>query len=310
MTGASRTNPPLSAFEASGGKEKVFSCPGRAEHQGDPWQSFRRFAVYGHRGLPSARTGLSTIASGAFHFFGLFSANSEDPMTLTLTWTDVMIRILLTVAAGAAIGFERGEHGQAAGLRTTILVGLAACLAMLQANWLMNTVGKASDSFIVLDLMRLPMGILSGVGFIGAGAILKRNDLVLGVTTAATLWFVTVVGLCFGGGQIDLGLVGTALGIVVLPGLKILEKHIKQERAVELFVQWDGKTIDEDAIRAAISQAGLRISRTSAKYGGVGNARELRYVLAQRSYLTDHEVPSALRDLACKGGIMRLEWTG
>ena len=56
-----------------------------------------------------------------------------------------------------------------AGLRTTILVALAACLSMVQARWLMNSVGKAPNSFVVLDLMRLPLGILTGVGFIGGG---------------------------------------------------------------------------------------------------------------------------------------------
>jgi putative Mg2+ transporter-C (MgtC) family protein len=118
---------------------------------------------------------------------------------LTVTWTDAAVRIALTVMAAAAIGFDRGVEGHPAGMRTTLLVALAACLSMLQANWLMNTVGKTPDSF-VLDLVRLPLGILTGVGFIGGGVILKRDDAIRGLTTAATLWFVTVIGLCFGGG--------------------------------------------------------------------------------------------------------------
>jgi putative Mg2+ transporter-C (MgtC) family protein len=229
-------------------------------------------------------------------------------MELTLTWDDIVLRIVLTVLAGTAIGLERGEHGRAAGLRTTILVGLAACLAMLQANALMTTTGKASDSFVVLDLMRLPLGILSGVGFIGAGTILKRDDLVLGVTTAATLWFVTVVGLCFGGGQLGLGLVGTVLGIVILPGLKLLENRIKQERRVDLLIRWDERAIDEKTIQAAISEAGLQIRQLSTKYGGAGKARETHYSLTQRSYLAKHDIPPVVQDLARKDGILQLEW--
>ena len=108
------------------------------------------------------------------------------------------------------------------GLRTTILVALAACLSMVQASWLMNSVGTAPDSFVVLDLMRLPLGILTGVGFIGGGAILKRGDSIQGVTTAATLWFVTVIGLCFGGGQNELGVTGAALGLLTLRALSFL----------------------------------------------------------------------------------------
>src|ERR1700734_2828752 len=99
-------------------------------------------------------------------------------------WTDIAIRLLCTIAAGFLIGFDRGEHGRPAGLRTIMLVALAACIAMLQANLLMATNGKQADSFVALDLMRLPLGILSGIGFIGAGAIVRRENMVLGVTTA------------------------------------------------------------------------------------------------------------------------------
>ena len=91
----------------------------------------------------------------------------------------------------------------------------------------MNSVGKTSDSFVVLDLMRLPLGILTGVGFIGGGAILRRGDDVHGLTTAATLWFVTVVGLCFGGGKIGLGVAGAVLGLLTLRALKLLELKLK-----------------------------------------------------------------------------------
>src|SRR6202451_3250500 len=140
-------------------------------------------------------------------------------MPLTLTWQDIALRLAMSLAGGGLIGLDRGEHGRPAGLRTTLLVCLAAAVAMIQTNLLLATKGRASDSFIMMDLMRLPLGILTGMGFIGGGAILRRDGFVVGVTTAATLWFVTVVGLCFGGGQIGLGVAGTALGMMVLSGL-------------------------------------------------------------------------------------------
>ena len=128
-------------------------------------------------------------------------------MSSVITWPDIALRIALAIAAGAMIGLNRGEHGLPAGLRTTLLVCLAACLSMIQANILIASTGRPADSFVMMDVMRLPLGILSGMGFIGGGVILKRENLVLGVTTAATLWFVTVLGLCFGGGQIALGII-------------------------------------------------------------------------------------------------------
>jgi putative Mg2+ transporter-C (MgtC) family protein len=98
---------------------------------------------------------------------------------------------------------------------------------MIQVNLLLPTAGKPSDSFVMLDLMRLPLGVLSGMGFIGARAIVRRNDLVQGVTTAATLWYVTMMGLCFDGGQLGLGLaaLGLALVFLVVPQMSRTPLH-------------------------------------------------------------------------------------
>ena len=154
-------------------------------------------------------------------------------MPLHPTWEDIAVRLVLTVVASAIIGLDRGLRGHAAGLRTTILVGLAASVAMIQANLLLDVGGKTASSFGVMDLMRMPLGILTGVGFIGGGTILKRGNLVTGVTTAATLWAVTVIGLCMGGGQIWLGISATALSVVTLFALKWVDRHIPREhRAV------------------------------------------------------------------------------
>jgi putative Mg2+ transporter-C (MgtC) family protein len=126
-------------------------------------------------------------------------------MPLTLHWNDVVVRPLVTLIVGILIGYNRSEYGKAAGLRTTVLVCLAASVAMIQVNILLPLAGRSSSSFVMNDLMRLPLGILTGVVFIGGGAILRRGDITVGVTTAATLWVVTVIGLCIGGGQIFLG---------------------------------------------------------------------------------------------------------
>src|ERR1700742_368369 len=126
-------------------------------------------------------------------------------MPLQPTWADIVGRLLLTLIAGVMLGVNREARGHAAGLRTTILVTLAASVAMIQANILLPLEGKNPGSFAVMDLMRLPLGILTGVGFLGGGAILKKGSTITGVTTAATLWIATVIGLCLGGGQLGLG---------------------------------------------------------------------------------------------------------
>jgi putative Mg2+ transporter-C (MgtC) family protein len=157
-------------------------------------------------------------------------------MTVIADWQPIALRLFLAVAAGFVIGFNRGEHGEPAGLRTTILVCLAAAISMMQANLLLTTAGRPPDSYVIFDLMRFPLGILTGVGFIGAGAIFRQDNLLRGVTTAATLWFVTVIGLCIGGGQIGLGISGTAIGIAVLWSLKALEDHLSQDKTALLTV--------------------------------------------------------------------------
>ena len=92
---------------------------------------------------------------------------SLDWMPVYPSMADILLRIILSVVAGAVIGFNRQRGGHAAGFRTTILITLAACLAMIQANMLLGVAGKTPDSFAVMDTLRFPLGVLTGVGFIG-----------------------------------------------------------------------------------------------------------------------------------------------
>ncbi len=191
-------------------------------------------------------------------------------MPLIPTWQDIAIRLAVALAAGALLGLNRGESGKAAGLRTTMLVCLAACLAMLQMNVLLPQAGKPEGAFAVLDLMRLPLGILSGVGFIGAGAILRKDGLITGLTTAATLWFVTVIGLCAGGGQIALALLGILLGMVVLGLLGKIEHRLPRNLRASLTLRYDpasdarGRWLDElERLQCRVSSRGLRADPAS-----------------------------------------------
>jgi putative Mg2+ transporter-C (MgtC) family protein len=164
-----------------------------------------------------------------------FRRSHSMQMPLSPTWTDIAVRLALAMIAGALLGFNRGARGHAAGLRTTILVTLAAAAAMIQCNILLPLDGKQPGSFAVMDLMRLPLGILTGVGF-GGGAILKKGGSITGVTTAATLWIATVIGLCLGGGQLGLGIASTALGLFTLWGMQWIDLRIPREHSAMLVV--------------------------------------------------------------------------
>jgi putative Mg2+ transporter-C (MgtC) family protein len=194
-------------------------------------------------------------------------------MPVTISWEQIALRILVALAGGFLIGYDRDEHGKTSGIRTTMLVCLAATLAMLQANLLMNSTGKASDSFVVLDLMRLPLGILSGIGFIGAGAILRKDGLVHGLTTAATLWFVTVLGLLCGGGQLILALTAIVLALVILWLLKHFDKRLPTHRSGSLILELANDEADADAyteaaLRTLFHSANYSISNWAVQYTG------------------------------------------
>lgn len=230
-------------------------------------------------------------------------------MPLTLTWQDIAIRLILTVIAGGLIGLDRGEHGRPAGLRTTLLVCLAAAVAMIQANLLLATAGKAADSFVTFDVMRLPLGILTGMGFIGGGAILRRDGFVLGVTTAATLWFVTMIGLCFGGGQIKLGIAAFALGMGVLSGLRWFDYHLKQEQHGVLYLTTDSDEPQREAIQAVVQKAGYKIiGVSSAIYSNQTKQRELEFKLQWRGVPQNPNLPPFLRDLTSDPHVLKAQW--
>lgn len=150
---------------------------------------------------------------------------------------DIALRLTLTVVAGALIGINREVGGHSAGFRTTVLAALAASLAMILANSILEVGGKTSSSFATMDPMRLPLGILTGMGFIGGGAILKQGNTISGVTTAATLWAVTVVGLCFGSGNLILGCVGTGIVLLTLIGFKWVDLRVARKRRAHVVIE-------------------------------------------------------------------------
>ncbi|HTU27005.1 MAG TPA: MgtC/SapB family protein [Pirellulales bacterium] len=229
-------------------------------------------------------------------------------MQPAIEWSEAAVRLGAAVVAGGLVGYNREEHGRAAGLCTMILVSVAAAVSMIQVNFLLPTGGRQSDSFIMMDLMRLPLGILSGMGFIGAGAILRRGDAVVGVTTAATLWFVTVMGLCFGGGQLVLGAGMLGIALVVLWLLKWIERRIIEERTATLRLRTTADGPSETAIRDMLHAAGFHIASCQIGYAERAKVRQISYELRWRGTRCETRVPGAFDKLAQTPGVRRLEW--
>ncbi len=229
-------------------------------------------------------------------------------MPVLLTWQQIALRIVLALAASFLIGLDRDEHGKTSGIRTTMLVCLAATLAMLQANQLMASTGKTQDSFVVLDLMRMPLGILTGIGFIGAGAIIRKDGLVHGLTTAATLWYVTILGLLFGGGQLLLAISATIIALFILWFLKHAEKLLSTQRSGTLYLELAEEATTESELRDLFHNARFEITQWNPLYQS-STLHSLTCELRWTCKASDQpQTPSAIQHLQQTLPLATLSW--
>ena len=139
-----------------------------------------------------------------------------------ITETQIILRVLVAAVLGAAVGLERERQDQPAGLRTHMILVIGATLAMVlsvNVGYLYARPGTPSDP------ARLAAQVISGIGFLGAGAILRYGFTVKGLTTATSLWTMAIVGMTVGAGYYMIGVVTTALMLVVLALLNIIENR-------------------------------------------------------------------------------------
>ncbi|WP_414440495.1 MgtC/SapB family protein [Burkholderia sp. 22PA0106] len=151
---------------------------------------------------------------------------------------ELIMRLVLAAVLGSVVGFERERLSWAAGLRTHMLVCVGSALIMIvSAFGFADVLGKPQ---IVLDPSRIAAQVVSGIGFLGAGSILMRGEIVRGLTTAASLWSVAAVGLAVGGGLYVAAIAATVIVLVILAGIKPLEKRyitVRQRRHMTLLVE-------------------------------------------------------------------------
>lgn len=183
---------------------------------------------------------------------------------------DIMIRIVFAIILGSVIGLERELTNKSAGLRTQIMVCLGACIFTILSIYGFST---AVTLYPLGDPSRVAAQIITGIGFIGAGTVLRQGLTVTGLTTASTLWIVAAIGMACGCGKLSIAVVSTVLAIAVLVLIRILEvkimprnlKHMRKlkisflckydeyddvyRKLTEMFpeiVDYNHKTIDEE----------------------------------------------------------------
>lgn len=176
-----------------------------------------------------------------------------------LSTEQIILRLILAALLGSVVGMERERLDWAAGLRTHMLVCLGAALFMIVSTY--GFMEVAGHSNIDLDPSRVAAQVASGIGFLGAGTIILRKDIILGLTTAASLWAVAAVGLAIGGGLYIAATATTILVLMILAVVKPLEKALFKNhrmRCVKIIIG-EESTLEE--VRAVINASRVNLKR-------------------------------------------------
>jgi putative Mg2+ transporter-C (MgtC) family protein len=167
----------------------------------------------------------------------------------------IAVRLCLSFVAGTVIGFERANRRQVAGMRTHVIICLGATLLMLLSIWLPQEFGLENG-----DPGRIAAQVVSGIGFLGAGAMIRLGNNVRGLTTAASLWLIAAVGLTIGAGQYLGAAITEGLALAALWGLAKFEARVfPAERNKILELAFKNGNPDIDKLLDTIKSFGVRV---------------------------------------------------
>jgi len=195
------------------------------------------------------------------------------------TW-ELCARLGCAALLGGAVGLERHWSDKAAGLRTHMLVSLGSALFMIVSAHGFNDV--LSPSRIELDPSRVAAQVVSGIGFLGAGAILRRHEAVVGLTTAASIWAVAALGLAAGGGLYTAAILTTVIILVILTVMRWVESRVRvRPRSFVLLVTTRGRDAASRVVETVLDGRDLDILELRVRAGETPNDRVVRAVLAR-----------------------------
>ncbi|TAK91543.1 MAG: MgtC/SapB family protein [Burkholderiaceae bacterium] len=199
----------------------------------------------------------------------------NDPAYLKIT-----LHLLGSLAAGGVIGLERSYHGRAAGFRTHALVALASSLLMsltlYQDHWLPQ---ETLESFRG-DPSRMAQGIMTGIGFLGAGVIYKEGLNVRGLTTAASIWITSAIGIMMGIGFYFPAILATVLVFVILGLFRWIEARMPSQAYYHYSVSYArGQAPDEESLRQMLREFGFHVANMTYHVGNEGRAYVYRMVI-------------------------------
>jgi putative Mg2+ transporter-C (MgtC) family protein len=191
----------------------------------------------------------------------------EDVTMSGVLLGEILLRLLAALALGGALGLERSYHGRPAGFRTHALVGLASGALMLvsvyEAEWFQSP-GMLRAA---IDPTRMAQGIMTGIGFLGAGVIMREGLSVRGLTTAASIWITAGIGILAGIGFYLPAVMTTVISLAALSGFRWIERHIKTESYAQLVVVFIAdRAPHQDDIVALAKQHGFNVSALNHRF--------------------------------------------
>ena len=207
---------------------------------------------------------------------------------------ELCLRLVLSCIMGGIIGYERQTRHKSAGLRTNMLVALGSCLIMLLSQALYDDVEGKTNA----DPARLAAQVVSGIGFLGAGAIMKEGLTVTGLTTAACLWVVAGVGLAVGAGFYLGACVTTAIVFLILGNLSRLDLWMSQDQILSLSIHTVDRPGQLMRISACIEDLHLRSRGVKVKTDEdeAETSGERRIYLSFEVYNSEHLKPLFIID--------------
>lgn len=229
-------------------------------------------------------------------------------MVASLTPHDIALRLALTAVAGIIIGLEREIRGRSAGLRTTLLACLAAAMGMILAEALFGD--PLIDSRAHHDaISRVIQGIVTGIGFLGAGAITREQRMVHGLTTAALMWMATILGLLLGAGHWQLGFTGVGLTMFTLVGLRYAEVYLPRDRFGCLTVTVHANGASDAELKERVAAAGAEVSHFSLEHDLENRQRTLKCDVRYRHPFAFDVVERIVKSVGECRGVICVNWT-
>jgi len=181
---------------------------------------------------------------------------------------EILVRLVVALTLGGALGMERSYHGRPAGFRTHALVGLASGALMLvsvyEEVWF-HPAGGAIRAAI--DPTRMAQGLMTGIGFLGAGVIMRAGLTVRGLTTAASIWITAGIGILVGIGFYLPAVLTTVLSLGALSGFRWIERHVRTESYAEMVVAFAADRAPQQAdVIALAEQHGFTVTGVSHRF--------------------------------------------